>query len=355
MTEIAYQIQKQISIYLTRDLLNTILFLLLFIILLRIYLNYLIKKQKTKTLLTGSRINKFLMEILKQIKFPLLLILIGYLISFSLKIEARLNTLLTLVFQSALTLQIIFLVQGAIKAFFESYAEEHEPQHPESRSLYTFISKFLIIVVWILGILLFLSNIGYDISSLITSIGVGGVAIALAVQNILKDIFSGFIILVNKPFKIGDFIKLDKDQKGTVEKIGFKNTSIKTISGEDLLIPNDDILNSRIYNFSNRDKRRVSFNLYLDTNTESQKISHLKTRISEIINNQKMTEKDNIRVTISEINQYSIITEVVYYMKNDNFNDFINTKDEINMQIKKFVEKENINFANSNPCVNINQ
>lgn len=296
--------------------------------------------KEVKSILTISFV-----EVLKGLKPIPLMIIAFYISTLPLDLEESVRHALFIIFQIALIFQIILIIQSTIKIFFKHY-EQHE-ENKDLVTMYNYLSKFLILIVWIIGILFFLSNIGYNTSSLIASLGVSSIAIALAVQGILTDIFSGFMILVNRPFQIGDYIKFpnDKNQSGTVEKIGLHNTTIRTINKEELIIPNNDIINSRLYNLRSREQRRFSFDVLVDLNTTSEDIEMITNEIYSILESHNELDIEKSRVKFSSYNEFAVVINVVITMKNDSFNTFVNTKEEINFEIKKLFESKNIKFA----------
>ena len=116
------------------------------------------------------------------------------------------------------------------------------------------------VFIWAIGIISIFSNLGYDVTTIIAGLGIGGIAIALAAQNILGDLFNYFVIFFDRPFEIGDFIVID-DKKGNVEHIGIKTTRLKSLTGEQLIISNSDLTKSRIHNFKRMYERRIVFTL----------------------------------------------------------------------------------------------
>jgi small-conductance mechanosensitive channel len=288
--------------------------------------------------------------IITKIK-PLLVILIAlYVSTLELNLPQNISNILRNLFQAALILQIILILQEIVRLYFEYFSHKNYKKDTEIKALYGYLSRFIIIGIWIIGLLSYLANVGYDISSLIASLGIGGIAVALAVQGILKDIFSGFTILLNKPFQVGDLIKVgEKGDFGTVEGIGFKNTVIKLVGTESLVIPNSDILNSKIYNFQSRKKRRVSFKLFVDLATKASDVEKFKKDLIEVLNSQENIEKEPLRVVFSDYNEYSMILEIMYFMSDSNFESYVNTRDQVNFQIKKLTEKLKIKFSDLSP------
>lgn len=311
-------------------------------IVLGIIKNIMVHKFKKKAEKSSNKLLHISSEIVTSIKIPLLLIIATYFGVLTLELSPQIIGILHTVFTGTLVLQIILILQAFINIVIEINTDK---ANKELSFLYKYLGGFLKAIVWIIGILLFLSNIGYDVSSLIASLGIGGLAIALAVQNILKDIFSSFMILINRPFQVGDYVELSPTETGTIKKIGIKNTIIKTVAGSELIVTNDDILNSRIYNYRTRKKRRVPMMLNLDLNTSKSKIEKLKEKIIEILESDDLIDKEDKRVTLDAFTPQAIVMEIVFFIVNDSFDDFVHTKDRVNMKIKDLLEKEKVDLA----------
>ena len=140
--------------------------------------------------------------------------------------------------------------------------------------------------IWFLGIVFLFDNLGYDVTAIIAGLGIGGIAIALAAQNILGDLFNYFVIFFDRPFEIGDFIVLD-DKKGNVEYIGIKTTRLKSITGEQIIISNTDLTNSRLHNFKRMEQRRVLFTLGVTYQTTPEQLQMIPGIIKSIIEDQE--------------------------------------------------------------------
>ncbi|MCF7846743.1 MAG: mechanosensitive ion channel family protein [Candidatus Gracilibacteria bacterium] len=198
------------------------------------------------------------------------------------------------------------------------------------------------ILLWAIGILLVLSNLGFDVSTLVASLGIGGIAIALAAQNILGDLFSSFTIYFDKPFEVGDFIVLGQDM-GTVQKIGLKTTRILTLRGEELVVPNRELTGIRVQNFQRLQKRRVPFQIGVTYDTPSEKLEKIPELIRTIIQNTELAEFD--RTHFKGFGDFSLNFEIVYYVLAAEYNIYMDTQQKINLAIVKAFEKEKIEFA----------
>ena len=204
------------------------------------------------------------------------------------------------------------------------------------------MAKIIKGVIWGFGILLVLSNLGINISSLLAGLGIGGIAVALALQNILGDLFSAFAIYLDKPFEVGDFIVVG-ESKGTVEKIGIKTSRLRALQGEELIISNKELTNARIQNFKKMKERRITFRLGVTYETPLEKLKKIPEIIKQIITSFEDTRFE--RAHFVQFGDFALIFEVVYYMTTPAYIDYLNTQEKINFKIKEIFEKENIEMA----------
>jgi len=204
------------------------------------------------------------------------------------------------------------------------------------------LSRFLKGLLWGAGFIFLLSFAGYDVSTLLAGLGIGGIAIAFALQNVLGDIFASFSIHFDKPFKIGDFIIIGKDL-GTVKKIGIKTTRIQSLWGQEIVIPNKDITLSRINNYKKMKKRRVQFGFGVVYDTTSKQLKKINKIIKGIFAKIPMADLD--RVHFKEYGDFSLNFEVVFYVNTGDYNKYMDVQQEVNFAIKEQFEKEGIEFA----------
>lgn len=190
--------------------------------------------------------------------------------------------------------------------------------------------------------MLFLSNIGFNISSLLAGVGIGGIAIAFAIQNILEDLFSSFTIFFDKPFKEGDFIVIGNDS-GTVKKIGIKSTRIQTLQGQELIVSNKELTSTRINNYKLMKKRRAVFSIGVEYGTTAAKLQKIPKIIEGIIN--KIDKADLDRVHFKEFGDFSLNYEIVYHIANKEYGTFMDIQQKINLELVKIFKKEKIEFA----------
>jgi small-conductance mechanosensitive channel len=197
-------------------------------------------------------------------------------------------------------------------------------------------------VVWSLLVLLALDNLGFDITALIAGLGIGGVAVALAAQNILGDLFASVSIVLDKPFVVGDFIIVD-DLMGSVEYIGVKTTRLRSLSGEQLVFSNNDLLRSRIRNYKRMYERRVVFKLGVVYQTPHGKLAAISGILREIVEKQENIRFD--RAHFASYGDFALIYEIVYYVKNPDYNFYMDTQQAINLEIYRRFQEQGTEFA----------
>jgi small-conductance mechanosensitive channel len=243
---------------------------------------------------------------------------------------------------------VIFLVQCSIWAislinfWIDSYKKDQMEKDAASVTTFGALGLVLKIVVWSTLLILILDNLGVNITTLIAGLGVGGIAIALAVQNILGDLFASLSIVLDKPFVIGDFIIVN-EYLGSVEHIGLKTTRIRSLSGEQLIFANSDLLKSRIRNYKRMNERRLVFSIGVLYDTPYEKLELIPKFIKEIIETKDQTRFD--RAHFKDYGNFSLNFEIVYWMKVPDYNTYMDTQQSINLDIYHKFQSEGIEFA----------
>ncbi len=197
-------------------------------------------------------------------------------------------------------------------------------------------------VIWSIAVLMIFSNLGIEITPLIASLGIGGIAIAIALQSVLADLFSAFAIYFDKPFKEGDFIIVGNDM-GTVKQIGIKTTRIQTLQGQELVISNSELTSTRVNNYKRMERRRIVFTFGVEYDTPTKKLKKINEIVSEAVKKTKGATFD--RVHFHNFGDFSLNYEVVYYVESPDYNKYMDAQQEINLRIKEAFEKEKIAFA----------
>jgi small-conductance mechanosensitive channel len=198
------------------------------------------------------------------------------------------------------------------------------------------------IVIWMIGVVFLLDKFGQPVTTIITGLGIGGIAIALAAQNILGDLFNYFVIFFDRPFEAGDFITVD-DKAGTVEYVGIKTTRIRSLSGEQIIIGNSNLTNSRIHNFKRLINRRVVFSLNIDYRTPVDKVKAIPGMLRQIVENQSPVLFD--RAHFATYGDWSLKFEVVYLCLDPDYNKFMDVQQAINIEILETMKRNDIHLA----------
>jgi small-conductance mechanosensitive channel len=198
------------------------------------------------------------------------------------------------------------------------------------------------VVVWALVALLTLDNLGVDVTALVAGLGIGGIAVALAVQNILGDLFASLSITFDKPFLVGDFLIVD-DFMGSVEYIGIKTTRLRSLGGEQLIISNANLLSSRMRNYGRMMERRVVFTTSVTYDTPSEKLEQVAALLREIVQSQKETRFD--RSHFAKHAASSLDFETVYYVLSSDYNRYMDIQQAINLRLHREFARLGIEFA----------
>lgn len=198
------------------------------------------------------------------------------------------------------------------------------------------------LVFYAVLVLLTLDNLGVNVSALVAGLGIGGVAIALATQNILGDLLASLSIVLDKPFVVGDFIVVG-DLMGSIEHVGLKTTRVRSLSGEQLIFANADLLGSRIRNFKRMAERRILFSLGVTYQTPHAKLTAIPGLIQKIIDAKAGVRFD--RAHFKSYDDSALTFEVVYFVLDPDYNRFMDIQQEINFGIFQQFEVEGIAFA----------
>ncbi|SDI39770.1 Mechanosensitive ion channel [Pseudomonas flavescens] len=208
----------------------------------------------------------------------------------------------------ALALQIALWVDTGVRLWSRSLAVSKQGGG-FNPVMTTIISIMVLIVVWSVMLLSILANLGVDITALVASLGVGGIAVALAVQQVLGDVFASLSIGVDKPFEIGDFVVFG-EVAGSIEHIGLKTTRIRSLSGEQVVCANADLLRQIVHNYKRMDTRRIVFKFGVSYDTPSDKVRQVSEKVGDIIRATPKTTFD--RAHFLGFDESQLTFEVVY-------------------------------------------
>jgi len=239
-------------------------------------------------------------------------------------------------------IQIGLWSNGAINHWIDTKNEEHPGDKDRATTLNAFglIAKT---VIWVILVLLMLDNLpGVDVSTLIASLGVVGIAVALAVQGILGDLFASLSIMLDKPFVIGDFITVG-DYGGEVEDIGMKSTRLRSSTGEEIVFSNTDLLESRIRNYRSLQRRRVLFTLSLTYQIPSDKLSQIPDIVRSVVESHAGTKFNH--AYFKGFGDSALNFEVLYHIETKEFSVYREIVQAVNFDLFNRLEEEGIEFA----------
>lgn len=244
------------------------------------------------------------------------------------------------VFNVVAVLLVVRVVNTAIHFGTERVA--NEKKNSSEQFTVRLIGRTLKGSVWLIGALFIISAFGYNISSLIAGLGIGGIAIALAVQNILGDLISSVSIYLDKPFRVGDYIIVGT-QGGTVKNIGLKTTRITSKTGEEIVMSNKKLTEMDINNFGRLKKRRATIPLGVTYDTKLKKMEKIPGGLKKIVKSVKDTEF--LRAHFTSFGDSAKMFELTFYVESKDYETYLNKIEKINLKIQAFFEKEKIEFA----------
>ncbi|MEM9805916.1 MAG: mechanosensitive ion channel family protein [Cyanobacteria bacterium P01_D01_bin.56] len=239
------------------------------------------------------------------------------------------------------TLLVVQLLGSLVEYSARMYLVRRGPNLAMEQTINTVVPGIKVIV-WAIGIVFLLDNLGFDISAVVAGLGIGGIAVALAAQGILGDLFSYVSILFDRPFELGDFIIVG-DFVGTVEHIGLKTTRLQSLTGEELIIANTDITSSRIQNFKRMARRRIAFSLGVTYDTTTEQMKQIPSIIKNIIDRTDSVTFD--RAHFSSYGDFSLNYEVVYFVETNDYSAYMDVQQSIYLAVKEAFESRSIVFA----------
>ena len=300
---------------------------------------------------TQTTLDDLLAELLGKTKFFFILIMAIYAGSRVLNLPPSLKLLLTNAAIIVLLIQTAIWGNRMVSYLINRYVileVDEEASRAGTASALTFVSRLLL---WSLLALLAIDNLGFDITALVASLGIGGVAVALALQNVLGDLFASLSIVLDKPFSVGDFIIVDQ-HRGSVEHIGLKTTRLRSLSGEQLVMSNDDLLKSRIQNYKRMNERRSVFSFGVTYQTPYEKLIEIPEMVREIVESQKTTRFD--RAHFKKYGDSALDFEVVYWVTVPAYNVYADIQQSILFELFRRFQEEEIEFAYPTQTLHMN-
>jgi len=291
---------------------------------------------------TQGDVDDFLLDVVRRTSLALLVVPAVYAGSRALALPEETTSLLRTVTRVSLIAQAALWSAAVVDFFLRRYHRRRVESDPAAITTIRAFRLAALSAVWCVATLVALDNLGVDITALVTGLGIGGVAIALATQNILGDLFASLSIVLDKPFVVGDFIR-SGDQMGVVEQIGLKTTRVRSLSGEQLVFSNNDLLQSRIQNYKRMNERRVLFRVGVTYQTSGALLARIAPMVRGIIEAAGEVRMD--RAHFAAFGDSSCDFEFVYYVLSPDYNVYMDVQQAINLAIVEAFEKEGIEFA----------
>jgi small-conductance mechanosensitive channel len=312
------------------------------VVVLRALLAFVRSRVKALASRTATTWDDLAVHVLSRTRMLFLLALGVQAGSHALDLTARARSILDAVTILALLVQAGIWAGAALTASLERRRQamlKEDRAAATSMAALGFLGKVLI---WSLVLLLSLDNLGVDVTALVAGLGVGGIAVALAVQNILGDLFASLAIVLDQPFVLGDFIIVD-DLMGSVEAVGLKTTRIRSLHGEQIVFSNADLLKSRLRNYGRMMERRVVFSIGVTYQTSRQQLEEIPGIIRAAIEAQPGTRFD--RSHFHQYGNFSLDFETVFYVLSPDYNQYMNIRQAINLRLFEEFERRGIEFA----------
>jgi small-conductance mechanosensitive channel len=301
---------------------------------------FVLRRVETVARRTRTRLDDFVTRMLSQTYLLFIVVFAIYFGSTFLELTAKQETFVARIAIASLLLQAAVWGDTGLRAWRDQFSiGPVDGERRASSSVLCFISRLLL---WVVVTLMILDNFGINITTLVASLGIGGVAVALATQNILGDLFASLSIMLDKPFEVGDFIIVG-DVLGSVEHIGLKTTRVRGLGGEQVVFSNGELLKSRIHNHKRMQTRRVAFVLRVAYGMPEDLLCRIPHIIREII-----ASKPNIdfeRAHFFAWGQWSLDFEVVYHYRSPDYILHMDAQQDIFLEIYRRFQQEGIEFA----------
>ncbi len=308
----------------------------------RIAVRILLNRMKALAAKTETDIDDLVTELLEKTKGLFVALVALYAGARSLQLSVGMDALMTRLFILGFIIQGAYWANGIVNYILGSWAKKKFESDPTITTALGSVGFLIRLAVWATFGMLALDNLGIDIGPMVAGLGIGGLALGLALQGTLSDLFASFSIVFDRPFTVGDYIQVGS-LAGTVEHVGLKTTRVKSLTGEQLVFSNSDLLGSRIQNFQRRAERRCAFTLGVTYDTRPDQLERIPSLIQEIIESHDHTRFD--RSFFMTFGDSALNIDTVYYMNVPDFATYGATHHSINIEIFKRFAQEGIEFA----------
>ncbi|HEX7153386.1 MAG TPA: mechanosensitive ion channel family protein [Thermoanaerobaculia bacterium] len=291
---------------------------------------------------TKGDIDDLIFDLAGRTKIFLLLFPAIYLGARALDLSRELSRGISLAAELSFVAQVALWIIGFVEFWLQRYRRKRIENDPSALMTVNIFRLGIVVTIWLIAAVVMIDNLGYDVTTLVTGLGIGGVAVALATQNILGDLFASLSIVIDKPFIIGDTIMVDS-LSGTVEHIGLKTTRLRAAGGEQLIFSNSDLLKSRIHNFKRMVDRRILFRLGISYETTPEQLERIPAVIRQAIESREKTRFD--RAHLLTLGDSALEFEVVYFVTSPDFNVYADIHQAVNLTIVRALAAEGVELA----------
>lgn len=316
-------------------------FILLGSLLITIFRKSVLSRIRRWTENTHTTVDNFAVGSFARFGIPILHFIVIYVGLSYLSFPPKIDRIITIAATVAITFMVIRFITSTLLLLIKAYFKRRHPDKSYQNEIGA-IGLIINLVVWAIGLGFLFDNMGYDLTAIIAGLGIGGIAVALAAQNILGDLFNYFVIFLDRPFEVGDYISVG-DKSGTIEHIGVKTTRLKSLTGEQLIISNSDLTSSRIHNFKRMHLRRVEFTLGVTYETSVENLRAIPDLVKRIISEQEEVQFD--RAHFASYGDSTLNFVVVYNVLSSEFNKHMDIKQAINLNIFEAFQERGIEFA----------
>jgi len=303
---------------------------------------YAISKLRQANLQSRSQRYQLTINLINKLHWAFIILLFLYIGSQFLTLPPQIDAIFDKMITFVLAIQLGVLGNQLISFIIAKLETKPQKKGGIGKPTINFLRIFSLTILWVLILLFLLDNLDFDIATLIAGLGIGGIAVALAVQNILGDVLASLSIVIDKPFEVGDFIIVG-EYMGSIEFIGIKTTHIRSLSGEQIVIANNDLISSRIRNYKRMKERRVVFPFRVPYQTPYSKVEAIPKMVEKIINSTENVRFD--RAHFQKYGDYALEFEVVYNVLSPDYNIFMDIQQSINLKLYQMFEAEEIEMA----------
>lgn len=343
--EVRHEVPFFGEVYLTPYIVALVLFVGL-LVLFKVIVVGLVARLRALSKRTENDFDDVLIGALEGVRLWVYTIIALYIALQAFSLPHTIEKTLTAIFLLTLVWQFIEIAIKFVDYFAKRVLERDEDgdgeSDPNTIIASHMLSLFARIALWVLGLLFVLSNLGIEVVSLLAGLGIGGIAIAIALQGILSDLFSSLSLYLDKPFRIGDYIVIG-EHSGIVEKIGVKTTRIKTLQGEELVVSNTELTTARVQNFKKMKERRATSQFGITYETAHDRVKQIPDMVKEIFESISGARLD--RVYFTAFGESALMFEVVYYVGSAEYVEYLEIQQAFNLALLKQLEDAGVAFA----------